>query len=124
MFDWRLDTAHHYRQVSWLKQSIDVQGQGGGKEEYLSFDPARTPDLKKLDALIRAAAPKLTPHFHSGTTTGEAGMRMKMLGYGKSSSTTKAGKTTPWLVIGIALQKSFISVYFAVRRNGKSITER
>jgi hypothetical protein len=51
-------------------------------------------------------------------------MRMKMLGYGKSSYTTIAGKTTPWPIIGVALQKSYISVYFAVRRDGKPITAR
>jgi hypothetical protein len=75
-------------------------------KEYFSFDPARKLELQKLDALIRKTTPALTPHFHAGTPTGEAGMRMKMLGYGKCSYTTKAGKTTPWPVIGVALQKS------------------
>lgn len=93
-------------------------------KQYMGFDPARRSDLQQLDALIRGTAPKLTPHFHAGTPAGDAGMRMKMLGYGKSSYTTKAGKTTPWPVIGVALQKSYISVYFAVRRNGKPITTR
>jgi hypothetical protein len=87
---------------------------------YMAFDPARTHDLKKLDELIKRTAPKLTPHFHTGTPAGEAGMRMKMLGYGKSSYTTKAGKTTPWPVIGVALQESYVSVYIAVRRDGTS----
>jgi hypothetical protein len=96
----------------------------GSSREYMSFDPARKSDLARLDVLIRKTAPKLTPHFHAGTPTGDAGMRMKMLGYGKSSYTTKAGKTTPWPVIGVALQKSYISVYFAVRRNGIPITAR
>jgi hypothetical protein len=91
-------------------------------KEYMAFDPARRSDLKLLDSVIRNTAPKLTPHFHAGTPSGEAGMRMKMLGYGKSSYSTKAGKTTPWPVIGVALQKSYISVYFAVRRDGKPIT--
>jgi hypothetical protein len=96
----------------------------GSSKKYFSFDPARKLDLQKLDALIRKTTPALTPHFHAGTPSGEAGMRMKMIGYGKSSYTTKAGKTTPWPVIGVALQKSYISVYFAVRRNDKPITER
>lgn len=93
-------------------------------KDYMSFDPARKPDLAGLDALIRRTTPKLTPHFHAGTPAGDAGMRMKMLGYGKSSYTTKAGKTTPWPVIGVALQKSYISIYVAVRRNGMPITAR
>src|SRR5262249_12646626 len=90
--------------------------------EYLSFDPARGSDLRKLDALIRRTAPSLGRHFHAGTPAGSAGMRMKMIGYGKSRYTTKAGETVPWPVIGVALQKNYISVYFAVRRNGEPIT--
>jgi hypothetical protein len=93
-----------------------------GLKEYFSFDPARKAELEKLDRLIRKTAPKLVRHFHSGTPAGEAGMRMKMIGYGKSSYSTKSGKTTPWPVIGVALQKSYISVYFAVHRNGKPVT--
>ena len=42
-----------------------------------------------------------------------------MIGYGKSSYTTKAGKTTPWPVIGVALQKNYIGVYLAVSRDGE-----
>jgi Domain of unknown function (DU1801) len=94
-----------------------------GLKEYFSFDPARKGELEKLDRLIRKTAPKLVTHFHSGTPAGEAGMRMKMIGYGKSSYSKKSGKTTPWPVIGVALQKSYISVYFAVHRNGKPVTE-
>jgi hypothetical protein len=89
--------------------------------DYFSFDPVRARDLKKLDALIRKAAPSLVRHFHAGTPAGSAGMRMKMIGYGKSSYTTKAGKTTPWPVIGVALQKSYISLYLAVSRNGEPV---
>jgi hypothetical protein len=95
----------------------------GSLEAYLSFDEARKPELEKLDALIRKVAPALTRHFHAGTPAGSAGMRMKMIGYGKSSYSIKSGKTTPWPVIGVALQKSYISVYFAVRWRGEPVTK-
>lgn len=88
---------------------------------YLDFDPARKPDLVRLHALIREAAPALKRHFHQGTPAGEAGMRMKMIGYGKFRYAIKSGKSTAWPVIGVALQKNYISVYVAVTRNGAAI---
>src|ERR1700759_2975263 len=84
----------------------------GSSREYLAFNPARSRDLKELDALIRKVAPRLTPYFHAGTPAGEAGMRMKMLGYGKSSYTTKPGNAVSWPVIGVALQKKLHQCLF------------
>ena len=67
-------------------------------ESYLSFDPERRADLEKLNALICEAAPNLPRYFHHGTPAGEAGMRMKMIGYGKFNYTIKSGKSTTWPV--------------------------
>ena len=85
-------------------------------EAYFGFDPARTAELE-----LRNAAPGLKCHFHAGTPAGEAGMRMKMIGYGRFQYAIKSGKTTPWPVIGVALQKNYVSVYLAVTRNGKPL---
>jgi hypothetical protein len=90
-------------------------------EAYFAFDPARTAELEQLHAVIRKAAPGLKCHFHAGTPAGEAGMRMKMIGYGRFQYAIKSGKTTPWPVIGIALQKNYISLYLAVTRNGRPL---
>jgi hypothetical protein len=90
-------------------------------DAYLDFDRGRKADLEKLHALMRKAAPSLKRHFHAGTPAGEAGMRMKMIGYGKFRYATKSGKTTSWPVIGIALQKNYISIYLAVTKNGSPI---
>ena len=90
-------------------------------EAYLAFDPARTGELEELHALIRKSAPGLTRHFHAGTPAGEAGMRMKMIGYGRFQYAIKSGKTTSWPVIGVALQKNYISVYLSVTRGRKSL---
>lgn len=84
---------------------------------YLRFDPKRRQDLEKLDALIREAAPDLRRYFHKGTPAGEAGMRMKMLGYGKFSYAIRSGKSTSWPVIGVALQRHYISVYASVTKD-------
>jgi hypothetical protein len=90
-------------------------------DAYLGFDPARTADLGSLHALMRKAAPALKRHFHAGTPAGEAGMRMKLIGYGQFRYAIKSGKTASWPVIGVALQKNYISVYVAVTRNGKPL---
>lgn len=92
-------------------------------EEYLAFDPARTGDLEQLHALIRKAAPSLKRYFHAGTPAGEIGMRFKMIGYGQTRYRVKTGESTVWPVIGAALQKNYISVYFAVNKDGAPIVD-
>jgi hypothetical protein len=83
---------------------------------YLDFDPVRKPDLRRLNDLIRAAAPGLRRYFHKGTPAGEAGMRMKMIGYGTFRYAVKSGGTVEWPVIGVALQKNYISIYIAITK--------
>jgi hypothetical protein len=90
---------------------------------YLDFDPTRKPDLEKLDAVMRKTAPTLKRHFHQGTPAGDAGMRMKMIGYGKFRYAIKSGKTTSWPVVGVALQKNCISVYLSITKDGAPIAQ-
>ena len=85
---------------------------------YLDFDPERKPDLVKLHKLMARTAPALKRYFHQGTPAGEAGMRMKMIGYGKFRYGIKSGKTTEWPVVGVALQKNYISVYVSLTKAG------
>ena len=92
-------------------------------KSYFDFDPRRKPDLEKLDALIRTSAPRLAPYFHAGTPAGEPGMRFKMIGYGPFEYASRTGKRVQWPVIGVALQKNYISVYFAVTRMGQPVTD-
>jgi hypothetical protein len=93
----------------------------GTLQAYLEFDPERKHDLLKLDKLIAGAAPALKRFFHGGTPAGQAGMRMKMIGYGKFRYAIKSGKSTEWPVVGVALQKNYISVYVSVTRQGAPI---
>jgi len=92
--------------------------QADSLQAYLDFDPDRKPDLLKLHKLMQGSAPSLKRNFHQGTPAGEAGMRMKMIGYGRFRYAIKSGKTAEWPVIGVALQKNYISVYVAVTRAG------
>lgn len=48
-------------------------------EAYFAFDPKREADLRRLDELIRKAAPSLKRYFHKGAPQGEPGMRLKMI---------------------------------------------
>lgn len=92
-------------------------------DSYLTFDPARKADLQKLDKLIRASAPGLKRYFHKGTPAGEPGMRFKMLGYGKSHYRATSGQRVEWPVVGVALQKNYISVYLSVTRDGAPVVK-
>jgi hypothetical protein len=90
-------------------------------QAYLDFDPQRKVDLAKLHAVMRKAAPNLKRHFHAGTPAGHAGMRMKMIGYGKFRYAARSGEFVSWPVIGVALQKNYISVYMPVTKNGAPV---
>jgi hypothetical protein len=86
--------------------------------EYFNFDPARKIDLQKLDRLMRVSAPGLKRYFHRGTPAGEPGMRFKMIAYGKFQYLARPGKYFEWPAIGVALQKSYISVYVSLMKDG------
>ncbi|HZZ24781.1 MAG TPA: hypothetical protein VFE60_20340 [Roseiarcus sp.] len=75
-----------------------------------------------LDALIRKAAPSLKRYFHKGSAAGEPGMRFKMIGYGESFYRATTRENVEWPVVGVALQKNYISVYFAVTKRGAAVT--
>jgi hypothetical protein len=92
-------------------------------ETYLDFDPIRKIDLQKLDKLLRKSAPGLKRYFHKGTPAGEPGMRFKMIGYGKSHYLAKSGQQVEWPVVGVALQKSYISVYLSATKDGAPLVQ-
>jgi hypothetical protein len=92
-------------------------------EEYLSFDPAREQDMRALDALIRTAAPTLSRWFVPGTPAGQPGMTMTMIGYGRYQYTVKSSPTpVSWPILGLALQKNYISLYNTANGDGPAFT--
>jgi len=92
-------------------------------EEYFRFDPAREHSLRELDAVIRAAAPGLSRWFVPGTLPGQPGMSMTLIGYGRYEYTVK-GCLAPvsWPVLGIALQKNYLSFYNNAHGDGPPFT--
>lgn len=92
----------------------------GSVEEYFHFEPAREAELRAIDALIRAAAPSLAQWFVPGTPAGEPGMTMTMIGYGRFQYSVKSSTAlVSWPVLGLALQKNYISLYNSVSIDGR-----
>ncbi len=97
--------------------------QAGSVEEYLRFDPAREDDLRALDELIRHAAPGLPRWFVPGTPDGQPGMTMTMIGYGRFQYSVKSSLVpVSWPVLGLALQKNYISLYNSANGDGPPFT--
>ena len=51
-------------------------------------------------------------------------MRMSLIGYGSFQYEVKSGQRVTWPIIGLALQKNYISLYTSVIKDGAPITER
>jgi len=88
-------------------------------ETYFAFDPSREADLRAVDRMIRRAAPTLKRWFVAGTPQGKAGMSMVMIGYGRFTYTVRSSpQPIDWPIIGLALQKNYLSLYLSARRDG------
>ena len=85
-------------------------------EEYLEFDPTGRSELIAFDELMIANARKLERHFQAGTPAGEPGMRFKMIGYGQFHYRASSGELVGWPVVGLALQKNYVSVYLSLSK--------
>jgi hypothetical protein len=70
-------------------------------KEYIAqlAEPRKT-EIVKLDRLIRKTVPKLKPFIHSG-----------MLAYGPMHYVYPSGREGDWFKIGVASNKSYISLY-------------
>ncbi|QBD82969.1 DUF1801 domain-containing protein [Ktedonosporobacter rubrisoli] len=90
-------------------------------EDYFHADIKRKAELEAIDALMRQILPDFKPWLSPGTPAGEPGMRMKLIGYGSFHYTVKSGKAVEWPIIGLALQKNYITVYLSVMKNGSPI---
>src|SRR3954447_8498362 len=93
-------------------------------QEYFRADPDREPDLRAVDKVIRESAPGLKRRFFGGTGDGRPGMSMTMIGYGSFQYRVK-GSEEPidWPVVGLALQKNYLSLYIAAVNGEKYVVE-
>lgn len=82
--------------------------------EYLnSIDEPRRRDIKKLHNFIRKTVPNLKPH-----------MKFGMLGYGTFHYKYPSGREGDWMVIGLANQKHYISLYSCMSDGKQYLPEK
>lgn len=81
--------------------------------EYISKlkEPRRT-EIKQLDALIRQAAPDLEPTMQYG-----------MIGYGPYHYKYASGRQGDWVLVALASQKNYISLYVTCVKDGQYLAE-
>lgn len=78
-------------------RSVDVTD----PDEYIAgLDEVRRPQIAELDARIRAIAPGLERHMMSG-----------LLSYGHYAYEYASGRTGEWVVLALASNKAYISLY-------------
>jgi hypothetical protein len=82
--------------------------------EYLAqLEEPRKSDVTALDALIRKTAPKLEPFVHIG-----------ILAYGPRRQKYAGGREGDWFRIGVASNKSYISLYVCAGGETGTVAER
>jgi hypothetical protein len=93
-----------------LKGQLDV----ATPEEYIAAlaEPRRS-EVAELDRIIRETVPELEPHIRSG-----------MIGYGPFHYRYASGRDGDWFRIGLASNKSYISLYACAADNRGYVAER
>lgn len=82
--------------------------------EYIKSVPDdRRPIIETLDKLIRKTVPKLQPFMISG-----------MLGYGPYPYRTKSGLEGEWMLVGLANQKNYVSLYLCAADTDGYVAEK
>ena len=92
------------------------------RRAHFAFDPARKPELLKLDAAIRRAAPNLTGiSIAARRRSARYALQDDRL---RPMELYREQRPCTWPALGVALQKNYISVYVSVRKNGRPIVPR
>lgn len=84
-------------------------------EELIAKSGARAEELRRIDALVSAAAPSLQRRLFSGPS-------ITMIGYGELTWQNMSSSGV-WPVIAIAPQKHQISIYVAADKRGKTLVQ-
>lgn len=83
--------------------------------EYIKMieDGERRNQIAKIHKFILKNAPKLKPTMYNS-----------VIGYGKFPYETKSGRKGDWFMLGLASQKSYISVYCCAIEGDRYIAEK
>jgi hypothetical protein len=93
-----------------------MKGQSDAKtpKEYIAkLDEPRQTEIKRVDKLIRQTVPQLKPFIMAG-----------MLGYGPFHFKYPSGREGDWFRIGLASNKSYISLYACAADERGYVAER
>ncbi len=83
-------------------------------EELISkIDEPRRSEMEKLHAFIRKTVPKLP-----------IGLYGAIIGYGNYHYKYSSGREGDWMIIGLASQKNYISLYICSTENGEYLAEK
>jgi hypothetical protein len=91
-------------------------------DEYLASLPSGARDtMRDLDALIRQAMPGRSRSVWTGRFWG--GTDQTIIGYGDLRRPRPRGPDVEWFAVGLALQKSYVSVYVNAVEDGRSLAK-
>lgn len=91
--------------------------------DYLnSLDVDVRDDIAILHQQITAHMPKVTPKLWEGVFWG--GSQQTIIGYGDLSFTRSDKKLVEWFMVGLSLQKNYISVYITASEDGQYLVKK
>jgi hypothetical protein len=92
-------------------------------DEYLASLPEEVRgDMTGLDRVIAGAMEGLPRELYVGKFWG--GSDQTIIGYGRLSYSRSDGKGVEWFMVGLALQKHYISVYMSAVDDGEYVAEK
>lgn len=86
-----------------------------------SLPTERREEMSRLDALISARMEGHSRALWVGTFWG--GTEQTIIGYGDITTTQSRGRKVAWFMMGLALQKNYISLYVNAVQNGRYVSE-
>lgn len=92
-------------------------------DEFLASLPEESrDDMMTLDKTISAEMKGMPKVLFEGTFWG--GSEQEIIGYGAGDYTRPNGTTVDWFVVGLALQKNYISVYINAVEDRQYLSEK
>jgi len=79
-------------------------------------------DMIRLDALITSIFTGHTRVLWEGVFWG--GSEQEIIGYGDLIQKQSRGRTVEWFMVGLALQKNYISIYVHAAEDGQYVAEK
>jgi hypothetical protein len=86
------------------------------------LDDPRADDLRALDRLVSAELSGLERVLWTGVMWG--GTEQRIIGYGGITQPRPRGEPVSWFLVGLAMQKSTLSVYVNAAEDGEYLVRR